>query len=48
MNNCGGIDILKREDIKFKKLLRLRQRGHTESMKYEKVPKQIVIARSKE
>jgi len=48
MNNYGGMDILKWEDVKFKKLLRLRQRGHTESMNYEKVWKQIVIARSKE
>jgi hypothetical protein len=40
--------VLKREDVKFKKSLRLRQCGHTESMNNEKVPKQIVIARSKE
>jgi hypothetical protein len=41
-------DILKQEYVKFKKSLRLRQFGHIESMNNEKVPKQIVIATSKE
>jgi len=41
-------NILKQEDVKFKQSLRLRQCGHIESMNNEKVPKQIVIATSKE
>jgi len=41
-------DIIKWEDIKFKKSLRLRKCGHIESMNNEKVPKQVVLTRSKE